>query len=465
MTDGQVGHSNSSTRTVARRRIGSAIVVTVTGLLLVAALFPHSPWAWLLWIVVGLLAGAVVGRAREAWIAPLSVVAYLAIGWPLGLTDRGPFWALGILIGVLLVGTGFVAGTGLGPNGGPTAGLGPTWRVLPRPARRVLVGVGLLAVVAFVGYSTYVGVVGSDAFVHETNVTDCRNPMQRYGWTYEAINYDLADDARVATANPDLLRCRDQGTPAGDAVVSSDGIHLAGWYIPAASGIGPTGPTVLVLPGWKSNKSEVLKYAVPFHDDYNVVVMDLRNQGRSTPADTTLGLREQRDVEAMIDWLTRTKGPTWIGAMGNSMGAATTLAAAASDQRIRAVVIDSAHANVVTSIGNILETERGHPSLPGAVAIALGASLRLGGDVTSVDPVRTIVRMGDRPVLLTHGTADVIDRPDQSAEVNLKAALDAGVPVALRYCPGAGHGAVIERCPADWARWVRDFFATAVAAR
>lgn len=448
---------------VGRWRIASSLVVAVLGLLLAAALFPSSPWGWLLWIVVGLLAGAIVGRARELWIAPASVIVFLLLGGVLGLTDRGPFWVLGAVIGGLLVGFGFVAGTGLGPNGGRTAGVGPTWRALPGRVRWVLAGVGVLILVALGIYTTYVGVVGSDVFVHESNVTDCRTPMQRYGWSYEAINYDLADDARLATANPDLLKCHDQGTPAGDEVVSSDGIHLAGWYIPATSGIGPTGPTVLILPGWKSNKSEVVKYAVPFHDDYNVVVMDLRNQGRSTPAETTLGLREQRDVEAMVDWLTRTKGPTWIGAMGNSMGAATTLAAAASDPRIRAVVVDSAHAQVVTSIGNILETERGHPSLPGAPAIVVGASLRVGADVTSVDPVRTIVRMGDRPVLLTHGTADLIDRPDQSAEVNLHAALDAGIPVELRYCEGAGHGAVIERCPAEWGRWVTEFFASAVA--
>ncbi len=86
---------------------------------------------------------------------------------------------------------------------------------------------------------------------------------------------------------------------------------------------------------------------------------------------------------------------------------------------------------------------------------------RLGVDVTSIDPVRTITRMGKRPVLLLHGTADITDRPEQSADVNFHAALAAGVPVELHYCIGARHGLVIDSCPTEWANWANWFFASA----
>jgi pimeloyl-ACP methyl ester carboxylesterase len=79
------------------------------------------------------------------------------------------------------------------------------------------------------------------------------------------------------------------------------------------------------------------------------------------------------------------------------------------------------------------------------------------------DPVQTIAKVGDRPVLLTHGTDDALDRPSESAERNFHAALDAGVPVELEYCRGATHGAVIDRCPDDWARWVTSFLEGAAA--
>jgi pimeloyl-ACP methyl ester carboxylesterase len=304
--------------------------------------------------------------------------------------------------------------------------------------------------------------VGSQELVHPAVVnTDCRTPAARYGWDYEAINYDKADDLALAAAWPGMTDCGSQGAPAGDEVVSSDGVHLDGWYIPSAAGTGPRGPTVVIVHGGKSNKSEVLKYAAAFHDRYNLVLPDLRNSGRSSVADSTMGVREQWDVRAMVDWLVQAKQPRWIGLMGNSMGAATALAEAGGDERISALVLDSMHAQLVLLAGNIAETENGYPSVPTSWAVTIAASIRLWVDVTSVDPVRTIAGLGNRPVLLLHGTADPIDRPDQSAEVNLHAAREAGVPATLHYCVGARHGLVIDTCPSDWAGWANWFFASA----
>ncbi|MBI3747460.1 MAG: alpha/beta fold hydrolase, partial [Chloroflexi bacterium] len=218
----------------------------------------------------------------------------------------------------------------------------------------------------------------------------CDTPASRFGWSYEAINYDLADDARLAAENPDPAKCRSQGTVAGSEVVTSDGVPIAGWYIPSARRLGPTGPTVIVVHGWKSNKSEALKYAVPFHDAYNLVLVDLRNGGRSGAADTTWGLHEQRDVRAMIDWVERTKHPSWIAAMGNSMGGATVLAEAVTDPRVRALIADSMHASALVSIGDGAEVENGLPSLPTSWAVVVGVAIRLGADWTVVDPVQTI---------------------------------------------------------------------------
>ena len=240
-------------------------------------------------------------------------------------------------------------------------------------------------------------------------------------------------------------------------MVSSDGVPIDGWYIPAASGIGPAGPTVLIVHGGKANKSDVLKYAPPFHPTYNLVLLDLRNSGRSGAALATWGLREQWDLRAMIDWLVRIKNPAWIGVMGNSNGGATAVLEAGTDPRVRALVLDSMHASVVAQLGSVLETENSLPAWPGSWAIVVGASLRIGADITTVDPVRTIGRLGTRPVLLIHGSADLVDRPAESAERNLAAALAAGVPVGLEICPGAGHGVVIDICPDQWARWAVSF--------
>ena len=69
------------------------------------------------------------------------------------------------------------------------------------------------------------------------------------------------------------------------------------------------------------------------------------------------------------------------------------------------------------------------------------------------DPIKFISKLGTRPLLLIHGTADANDLPYRSAEANLAEAQRAGVPVELHLCEGATHGLVIDKCPDDWARW------------
>lgn len=342
--------------------------------------------------------------------------------------------------------------------------------------RRLAVAFGVVvALLAIIAYTGYVGAKASEEFIHPNGGwKGCDTPGVRYGWSYEAINYDAADDAtliadRIADQDPLMLDCRpaDHRGEAGDEVTTSDGIHLDGWYIPASAGVGPNGPTIVVVPGYTSNKSEILLYAPAFHRDYNLVLMDLRDQGRSSRAEVTLGFNERKDVAAMLDWLVEAKHPAWIGAMGNSMGAATVLAEATTDERVQALILDSMHARLELSVGKVLETEHGLPSIPAAWATMTGVHLRTGLDLAEVDPERTITKLGKRPVLLLHSTTDKIDPRAEAAEVNFKAALDAGVPVELHYCDGAAtssngwHGRVIKLCRAEWTRWANHFLAVA----
>jgi pimeloyl-ACP methyl ester carboxylesterase len=443
-------------------RILGSFLVCVAGLLAVAWAFPESAWAWSLWIGIGLAAGSIAGRGTLMWLVWVGLATFYALAAILGVTRLGPFWVVSAIVQAVLMSAAFAVGTALGWRRDPWATARTAWRGMRLAWRRLAAGAIVVALLGVVGYVGYAGVVGSAEVVNSSAAsTACETPGTRFGWDYEAINYDKADDLRLVAENPDMRDCSSQGATAGSEVVSPDGVPIAGWYIPAASAIGPTGPTVLIVHGGKANKSGVLKYAPPFHESYNLVLLDLRNSGRSGGADSTWGLREQSDLRAMIDWLVRAKSPAWIGVMGNSNGAAAALAEAGDDVRVRALVLDSMHASVSAQVGNILETENGHPSWPGSWAIIAGVSLRIGADVTSVDPVRTIARVGDRPVLLVHGSADLVDRPSESAERNLHAALEAGVPVGLEICPGAGHGKVVDTCPEEWARWAVSLMAAA----
>jgi pimeloyl-ACP methyl ester carboxylesterase len=430
--------------TVAWLRLAIGFGIALVGMLAVANWFSDTSWCWLLWVAVGLATGVVVGPARRIWLVGVAALAFYPVATWLGMPRLDVvllYWVLLTLVGAVLVGSGFVIGTAVR-------------RRRPRP----LIGGIALALLAVGGWAAYAGVVGSDEVLGLTGKgTRCDTPASRFGWKYDAINYDKADDARLVAANPDPERCTSQGSPAGAEVVTSDGVPIAGWYIPAANGAGPEGPTLLIAPGRKSDKSDTLKYAPPFHETFNLVLVDLRNGGRSGDASTTWGYLERLDVRAMVDWLVRTKDPSWIGAMGNSAGAASVLAAAAEDPRIEALILDSMHASIVTTLADGIESENHVPGYPTAWAIGAMTSARIRADLTVADPVRTITQLGDRPVLLLHGTADSVDRPEHSADRTFSAAQAAGVPVELHYCEGATHGRVIDTCPAAWAAWVDAF--------
>jgi hypothetical protein len=89
--------------------------------------------------------------------------------------------------------------------------------------------------------------------------------------------------------------------------------------------------------------------------------------------------------------------------------------------------------------------------------LAQGVSLQVGGDITTVDPIRNIGRLGDRRVLLTASWSDQVDPPAEATDRNLRAAVAAGVPAEVAYCRDARHGQVIVRCASEWAVWSRSF--------
>jgi len=326
-----------------------------------------------------------------------------------------------------------------------------------RLRRVVVLGVGV-ALGAGIGYTGYVGYEASRlaVSVDEARSRDCRTPDVLFGWPYQAINYDIADDARLRAAHPDLADCASPGARAGEEVVTSDGVRIAGWYVPAANGIGPEGPTVVLVHGYAANKSGILRYGAGLHDEFNLVAFDLRNTGRSTGTATTYGVLEQRDLRAIIDWLVATKHPSHLGVLGNSLGAATAITEARTDPRVEALALDSMHTRLTYQFEQRLK-HAGHPPYPGTWATFIGSWIRSGQDLGRADAVDAIPDLVGRPMLLTHGTADDEDLPARTRQFAADAAA-AGIAVELHWCDGATHGAVVDVCTDAFAGWVRDFF-------
>jgi fermentation-respiration switch protein FrsA (DUF1100 family) len=335
----------------------------------------------------------------------------------------------------------------------------------PRTARRARitrwVGFAFAAVlVALVTYFGYAGFEGSRQLSEPPGSSgDCRTP-DLLGWEYDAINYDVATDAEL-TREPDRQGCSRQGALAGESVTAG-GVGIAGWYIPAGNGAGPSGPTVVIVHGWGSNKSNMLDRAAILHDAYNLVLFDLRNHGQSHDAPTTQGVREAADVRAIVDWLEAHGLPDRIALLGVSMGGATALAEAGGDDRVDALIIESTHATLAEAAQARLD-EKGYPlSMPASWAILLGTLIRTGEDVSAVDPVLTVARLDDRPLLIISAGADTAVG-SEDAERLAAAATEAGSPTELEVCADAGHGQSNQICPEDYASWVLGFLQRVLA--
>ena len=316
----------------------------------------------------------------------------------------------------------------------------------------------VLLLIAVLVYFAALGFVGSGQLVQPPNPSaDCRTPASAFGWDYVAVNYDRAtDDALDANAN--RYACTTTPAPAGTALTSSDGTHLAAWYVPAGRGLGTSAPTVILAHDYGANKSVMLDWAVPLHDDFNLVLFDFRNHGQSGAALTTAGVDEQHDLRAVVDWLATTKQPREIAVLGVGMGGAAAANEAASDSRVSALVLDSTHATLANAIQARLE-RAGYPiALPAAWSILLGGLIRTGDDMSAADPVQAVARYGanGRPLLIVEAGRDrAVGSHD--AEDLLMSAREAGGEAEIQNCPSAAHDAAVATCADDYAGWVLGF--------
>jgi alpha-beta hydrolase superfamily lysophospholipase len=123
-----------------------------------------------------------------------------------------------------------------------------------------------------------------------------------------------------------------------------DGTSLRGRQVKAAH---PNGKWVLLLHGRSQNRLSMLGYAkFLLSSGFSVVMMDARAHGESGGTISTYGHVERYDVKAVVDALTASEPVDHAYALGESMGAAVALQAAAADPRIEAVVAEGAFRNL-----------------------------------------------------------------------------------------------------------------------
>ncbi len=233
-----------------------------------------------------------------------------------------------------------------------------------------------------------------------------------------------------------------------------DGVSISAWHIPAGEA---TRAIVLVhgMGGCRTCEfqGKVLEFARAMNArGFAVLMIDLRGHGTSGPGRFTFGQLERRDVLGAVDYLLgRGFKPGRIGVLGISMGAASSIGAAAEEPAIGALVEDSGYSDLNPLLQVEFPRSSGLPVffLPGTLA---AARLITGADITLAVPVREIVKIAPRPVMVIHARGDALVPFAQAGELASAAGVEAWIT------PADGHARSYAASPAEYAARVGDFY-------
>ncbi len=216
---------------------------------------------------------------------------------------------------------------------------------------------------------------------------------------------------RLATASP-----KDFGIEHWQDVdfLSSDGLKLGGWFIPAADA---SKATIIFAHGIRGNRASLLPQAAALvSQGYGALLFDLRNHGASEGDITTMSAQEVFDVEGAIRFLKARSdvNPANIGIIGHSLGAATAIRAAARYTDIKFVVAQAAFADLCQSMHQAARSLAGlsarHRLLNAALSPFVTLMIRyaetqVGEKARSISPLRDLQKFST-PCLFIHGLND-----------------------------------------------------------
>jgi pimeloyl-ACP methyl ester carboxylesterase len=246
----------------------------------------------------------------------------------------------------------------------------------------------------------------------------------------------------------------DRGLAYDDVeLTTADHVTLAGWYVRSHNGA-----AVVLLHGSGATRSAVLNHAVVLaRRGYGVLLFDARGHGRSGGDANEFGWYGDRDVAAAVGYLERQPDVRdgRVAALGESMGGEEAIGAAASDERIRAVVAEGALWRVPADTAWLAH------DVPGLITRAMNwiqaqATKALSGAPEPTGLADAVVATAPRPVLLIAGRDEIDgDRSYRDASPG---------NVQLWELPDTAHTQGLTQHRADWETRVVAFLDRALAA-
>ncbi len=208
----------------------------------------------------------------------------------------------------------------------------------------------------------------------------------------------------------------------------------------AATKRGEQRRAIVLTHGHSFNRAGSLKYVPMFlGHGYEVIVYDHRACGDSGGRYTTMGVREADDLGAVVADVRRRLGDScFVGLHGESMGAATAILRAATDQSLGFVIADCSFSDLHKLLAIRLKASYHLPPFPLLNIAEIVARLIAGFSFRQASPVNALRKADGAPqvpMLFIHGEAD--DYVPASMALELQAAKK-GI-AELYLVKGAAH--------------------------
>ncbi|MYD35772.1 MAG: alpha/beta fold hydrolase [Dehalococcoidia bacterium] len=241
-------------------------------------------------------------------------------------------------------------------------------------------------------------------------------------------------------------------------------ITLRGWWIPRpAQAEGPES-AIVVVHGVDSNRARDPEPYMPLIRDlhergFALLMFDLRAHGESDGEVMSAGYYERYDVLGAMDVAEDRYGiPTQrIGVLGFSMGGVAALLGATEEPRLRALVVDSAFANIDDLFAVEVADRTPLPEWtvnvvkPGMEVVA---RVRYGIRLSALKPEEFVGEI-DFPLLFTHAEDDDRIAADHSERI---AAAATHPETRLQSFPSGGHSAAFSEHAEEYLDVVTEYF-------
>lgn len=215
--------------------------------------------------------------------------------------------------------------------------------------------------------------------------------------------------------------------------IKSGSLTLSGWFLPAKQS---NAPCVIVVHGLNASKGHFLLPAKILHSNgFNVLLFDMRSHGHSDGQVISFGINEADDVKAAYDWVKARYPSQPVFALGYSMGGAAVLFAAAQYGIFEKIILDATFSRVEHVAKSTILKYAGPLKDIFWKSGKLLVWAATGIDVSKNQADENINKIGDRQLMLIHGTNDKMIPYHESQRLHALAK----IKPAIWLVNGKGH--------------------------